>query len=84
MAYPVAYKLIDVPRGAARWECEGAVWADADMADATRQMRAVFDNYDEARAKAALARTNIAAKYSRDAFGKTLKARIEAIRKSLG
>lgn len=83
-AYPVAYKLIPVPDGAARWQCEGAVWADADVADAARQMRAVFDNYDAARAKAALARTSIAEKYSRDAFGKTLKARMDAIRKTLG
>jgi hypothetical protein len=60
------------------------VWADADIADAARQMRAVFDSYDEARTKAALARTNIVAKYSRDAFGKTLKARIEGIRRTLG
>jgi len=46
-------------------------------------MRAVFDNYDAARTKASLARTSIAAKYSRDAFGKTLKARMDTIRRTL-
>jgi len=81
--YPVAYKLIPVPSGAARWECAGAVWADADVADAARQMRAVFDNYDAARAKAAVARTAIKEKYARDRFGQTLKARLDAIRKVL-
>ena len=60
------------------------MWADADVADAARQMRAVFDNYDAARAKAAIARANIKEKYSRAVFGETLKARMEAIRKTLG
>ncbi|HTT97655.1 MAG TPA: glycosyltransferase [Rhizomicrobium sp.] len=82
-SYPVSYKLIPVPSGGARWECENAVWADADVADAARQMRAVFDDYDAARAKASRAREDIVARYSRDAFGKTLKTRMEAIRKTL-
>jgi hypothetical protein len=78
--YPVTYRLIPVPSGAARWECEGAVWADADIADAARQMRAVFDHYDVARSKASRARKSIVAKYSRETFSRALKARIETIR----
>jgi len=80
VAYPVAYKLIDVPRGAARWQCDGAVWADADMADAARQMRAVFDDYDAALARAQRARAGIAEKYSTAAFASGLSRRIDAIR----
>lgn len=79
-AYPVAYKLIPVPDGAARWVCEGAMWADADMADAARQMRAIFDDYVTARARAEHARANIKKKYSTSTFAATLSQRIEVIR----
>jgi glycosyltransferase involved in cell wall biosynthesis len=79
-SYPVSYKLIPVPAGAARWRLDDAQWADADIADAARQMRAVFDDYDIALAKAARAQSSIKAKYSVDAFATTLAARLAAIR----
>jgi glycosyltransferase involved in cell wall biosynthesis len=78
-SYPVSYKLVDVPPGAARWRCDGAQWANADVGAAAAQMRAVFENQETARDKAGHARQNIKAKYAVEAFGKVLAARIEAI-----
>jgi glycosyltransferase involved in cell wall biosynthesis/tetratricopeptide (TPR) repeat protein len=79
-AYPVDHKLIQVPDGAARWICEGAVWADADIADAARQIRSVYDDYAAACVKAARARANIKERYSTATFAATLSQRIGAIR----
>jgi glycosyltransferase involved in cell wall biosynthesis len=79
-SYPVSHKLIPVPAGAARWRLDNAQWADADSADAARQMRAVFDGYEAALAKAAHAQSSLKAKYSVDAFAATLAARLAAIR----
>ncbi|MEI9929107.1 MAG: glycosyltransferase [Rhizomicrobium sp.] len=81
-AYPVSYSLIPIPDGAARWHCEGAVWADADVANAARQMRAVFDNHGEALAKAGRARDALKSRYSVNVFAETLKKRIASIRQS--
>ncbi|HVV65172.1 MAG TPA: glycosyltransferase [Rhizomicrobium sp.] len=79
-AFPAPYVLVPVPDGAVRWRCEGAVWADPDVSAAARQMRAVFDDRPEARARAERARANIAAKYSMAAFADALSARLSAIR----
>jgi len=78
--YPVPYRLVPVPPGAARWRCDGAEWADADIDAAAAQMRHVFQNYDEALALADHAYANIVGKYSVTAFRRSLLARINAIR----
>jgi glycosyltransferase involved in cell wall biosynthesis len=84
-AYPVKYNLVPAPDGAARWRCEGAVWADADIADAAAKMREVFDNYDLARQRAARARADIQERYAMDAFRVALEVRLSAIRnRSMG
>lgn len=79
-SYPVAYKLIEIPPGAARWHCDSALWADADVEAAARQMRAVFEDRDAAAEKAERARRNIKAQYATQAFAAALRARIHAIR----
>lgn len=79
-SYPVAYKLINVPNGAARWRCDDAVWADADIASAATQMRAVFGDRVAAGEKAQAARTLIRMKYAMGTFKSALAARISAIR----
>ncbi len=82
-SFPVPYRLIAVPPGAARWRCNDAEWADADVEAAAAQMRRVFADYDGALAVAARARRNIVRKYSVEAFRATLAARIAAIRARL-
>jgi hypothetical protein len=57
------------------------MWADADVAAAATQMRAVFENQKAAREKAVRARQDIKAKYAMETFRATLAVRIEAIRK---
>jgi glycosyltransferase involved in cell wall biosynthesis len=78
-SYPVAYRLIALPEGAARWRSASGEWADPDIADAAAKMRAVFQNYDEALAKAALARARIKSRYGMDAFRTRLASRVRAI-----
>ena len=80
MAWPVPYSLVPVPAGAARWRCDDAQWADASVAAAAAQMRAVFQDQDAAREKAARARQNIKTRYAMATFRTALAARIEAIR----
>ncbi len=77
--FPVAYRIVPVPQGAARWRCEGAEWADPDVDSAARQMRAVFTDYAGALAKAALARQAIKTCLGIDTFKATLAARVRAI-----
>ena len=77
--FPVAYGIIPVPQGAARWRCDGAEWADPDVDSAARQMRAVFTDYAGALAKAGLARQAIKTSLGIDTFKATLAARIRAI-----
>jgi glycosyltransferase involved in cell wall biosynthesis len=79
-SYPVPYRLIAVPPGAARWRCDDALWADADIAAAAKQMQAVFGDPVAAREKAARARQNIRSKFAIERFHATIAARIEAIR----
>lgn len=79
-AYPVRYRLVDVPDGAARWRCFGAQWADPDVAHAAEQMRAVVSDYPAALAKAAQARARIAERYGLKAVQDALMSRIQAIR----
>jgi glycosyltransferase involved in cell wall biosynthesis len=81
--FPVSYRLIQVPEGAARWRCSGAQWADPDVDAAARQMRAVFEDYVGALAKAGLARQAIRTSLGIDTFKATLAARIRAIATSL-
>jgi glycosyltransferase involved in cell wall biosynthesis len=83
-SFPVPYKLIAVPPGAARWRCEAAEWADADIDAAASQMRRVYERYDEALAVAARAKAEIVSRYSLERFAATLRARIDAIRAGRG
>jgi glycosyltransferase involved in cell wall biosynthesis len=78
-SYPVAYKLIAVPKGAARWRCDDAEWADADVESAAAQMRSIFADRAAASAKANAAREFIGAKYAISAFHAAIAARIAAI-----
>jgi tetratricopeptide (TPR) repeat protein len=78
-AYPVPFQLVPVPPGAARWRCDNALWADADIAAAAEAMRAVFGNYEEARRRADRARELIRRNYAVDAFRSSLASRIDAI-----
>lgn len=79
-AFPVPYRLVAVPPGAARWRCDGAQWADADIDAAAARMQSVFENYANALEVAQRARRNIRSRYSIEAFKSTLSTRIEAIR----
>ncbi|MBV9695233.1 MAG: glycosyltransferase [Alphaproteobacteria bacterium] len=78
-SYPVDFRLVDAPDGAARWRCTGAQWAEPDVAHAAAQLRAVRADYAAALAKAALARARIADRYSLKAFQDSLAARLRAI-----
>ena len=82
--FPVAHRLVAVPQGAARWRCDGAEWADPDVDSAARQMRAVFQDYAGALAKAGLARQAVKTVLGIDTFKATLAARIRAIAATLG
>ncbi len=78
-SWPVAWRPIPVPAGAARWIVDGAEWADPDIASAAAAMRAVFSDYDAALARAAKARENIATAFGMAAFRAALAERIGAI-----
>jgi glycosyltransferase involved in cell wall biosynthesis len=82
-SFPVSFRLIPVPEGAARWRIEGAEWADPDVDAAAAQMRAVFLDQQGALAKAARAREAIKVQLGLDTFKTTLAARIRAIRATL-
>jgi glycosyltransferase involved in cell wall biosynthesis len=79
-SFPVACKLIPVDPRVAHWPNEGAQWADADVGSAAAQMRAVFEKRDRAAAIGARGRETVLAKYSKDAFRRTVLERIKAIR----
>jgi glycosyltransferase involved in cell wall biosynthesis len=79
-SYPVSCTLVAVPHGAARWRCDGARWAEADIESAAAQMRSVFENRDDAAKKAEGARQSIKSKYATPAFAAALRVRIDAIR----
>jgi glycosyltransferase involved in cell wall biosynthesis len=79
-SYPVPYRLVGVPAGAARWRCDDALWADADIAAAAAQMQAVFENREVVAEKAERARLNIKSKYAIEIFAAALRTRIDAIR----
>jgi len=78
-AFPVAYRLIAVPQGAARWHLDGGEWADADIDAAARRMREVFEDRDTALVKAARARAGIQAAFGMETFRATLARRVQAI-----
>jgi glycosyltransferase involved in cell wall biosynthesis len=78
-SWPVPGRLIPVPAGAVRWHCDGAEWADPDIAGAAQAMRAVYEDYDAALAKAAHARENIRRAFGIDALRATLKGRVDEI-----
>jgi glycosyltransferase involved in cell wall biosynthesis len=82
-SYPVPYRLIAVPQGAARWRCDGAQWADPDIDAAAAQMRAVFKDQPAALAKAAHAQDTIKVQLELERFKATLAARVRAIREAL-
>jgi glycosyltransferase involved in cell wall biosynthesis len=81
-AFPVAYRLIPVPEGAARWHLDRGEWADADVDAAARRMREVYEDRDAAQAKAARARDSIAAAFSMETFRAALARRVHAIQAS--
>jgi glycosyltransferase involved in cell wall biosynthesis len=78
-SWPVPYRLIPVPDGAARWRIDGAVWADADVDAAAAQMRAVFQDQQGALAKAARAQQDIKTRLGIETFKTTLAARVRDI-----
>ena len=61
-SYLVPYGLVDVPRS---WwaSAPGAVWADPDLEAAAAAMRRAWEHPDEARARGALARDRLLARF---------------------
>jgi glycosyltransferase involved in cell wall biosynthesis len=60
---------------------KGQVWADPDLADAARQMRAVWQNKAQREARAEAAWQNVQANFSLKAIGKRYETRLRQILK---
>ena len=77
-SYLVDYRLTQVGGEVEIYPAEGT-WAEPDLDDAARQMRAVWDDQDEARRRGARAQRDIAAQLGPERAGGVARARIEHI-----
>jgi glycosyltransferase involved in cell wall biosynthesis len=77
-SYPVSYGLTRVGADCEIYPAEGT-WADPDVDEAARAMRAVVERPDEAHAKGERATRRIEELYSPRAVGELIRARLEEL-----
>lgn len=78
-SYLCSYELVRVGNGVAPYPKEG-LWAEIDLDEAAFLMRHVYENPNEAKAKALRGQDEIINKYSPKTTGKAIKNRIEEIK----
>lgn len=78
-AFPVDYKLVDVPRGHAIYDASGAKWADIDLNDLTQKMLDIYDDYDIAKSRAIIGQSQVQRQYSMDRLAQTYATRLTQI-----
>jgi glycosyltransferase involved in cell wall biosynthesis len=78
-SYPVPYELTRVGADCEIYPAEGT-WAEPDIAEASRLMRAVVERPDEAREKGEIARRDIERLYAPATVGEMIRERLEEIR----
>jgi Glycosyl transferases group 1 len=78
-SYPVPYELTRVGADCEIYPAEGT-WAEPDIAEASRIMRAVVERPDEAREKGEIARRDIERLYAPAVVGEMIRERLEEIR----
>lgn len=77
-SYPVGYELVPIGPDADPYPADG-VWAEPDVAQASRLMREVFEHPDEARRRGARAAEDMRATYAPAAAGAVMKQRLERV-----
>ena len=78
-AYPVDYKLVNVPQDHAIYNAHGAQWADIDMTDLSQKMWDVYHNADTAKTRADAGQKHVQDRYSMDRLAKTYETRLSQI-----
>ena len=77
-SFPVGYELVPIGEGAAPYPPDGT-WAEPDIGEAARLMRQVFEQREEAARRGARAAHDIRTRYSAQAAGEVMRARLERI-----
>jgi glycosyltransferase involved in cell wall biosynthesis len=81
-SYPTKYHLDTLLEDSGPWQ-KGNTWARADIDDAARLMREVYENQARARAKGEQAQVDIAKSYSLQAVARLISDRLSQIKSSL-
>ncbi len=77
-AFPLDYSLVEIEKDTGPY-LRGYVWADASQEHLRALMRTVLERPDEARARAAAGKRLIEERYSKQALGPRMRARLEAL-----
>lgn len=77
--YPVPYRLVELPQAIGPYE-KGAIWAEPDIDAASRAMRSVFEDREEARRRGAAAAEAIERCYGGAAVGRRMAERLSWLR----
>jgi glycosyltransferase involved in cell wall biosynthesis len=77
-SFPVGYELVPIGDGAAPYPPDGT-WAEPDVAEASRLMRQVFEQPAEAARRAERAARDIRARFSAEAAGRVMRARLDRV-----
>ena len=77
-SYLVPWKRVKVGKGAEAYSSR-ATWAEPDIDAAAEMMRTVYENPEEARAKALVGQRDLEQRFAHDVVGARMKARLEEI-----
>jgi glycosyltransferase involved in cell wall biosynthesis/SAM-dependent methyltransferase len=82
-SYRVGYELVRIGHGADPYSPDGE-WADPDVAEASRLMRHVFEQPEEAARRAEVAAYDMRMRFSAEAAGKVMRSRLDHVLGRLG
>ena len=77
-SYMVPWKRVRVGKGAEAYSSR-ATWAEPDIDAAAELMRTVYENPEQARAKALVGQNDLQQRFAHDVVGSRMKARLEQI-----
>ena len=75
-ASPIAYSLVDVPEGHSIYPTKGARWAEVRRGDVATALRAIYDDNEQAKARARFGRAFVRREYSIEAYAARCKSRL--------